>query len=164
MVCPQEAPWLLLPSGSEPLPPRPVLLLSLPQGPPSPPRAVVCMISVTVCVCLYGEPAGSRAGKQPVGWGRSARHRLRPWPRPPHPSQVVPPRVAIFPPPPSPAFTNSTPAWGLPSPGTEARSGPQPCLLLTGPSALTSVLSSCPPKPSPLRGGDQLATWCCFSG
>lgn len=54
MVCPQEAPWLLLPSGSEPLPPRPVLLLSLPQGPPSPPRAVVCMISVTVCVSVRG--------------------------------------------------------------------------------------------------------------
>nr|KAF6356143.1 syntaxin 1A [Myotis myotis] len=39
---------------------------------------------------------------------------------------------------------------------------PHPCLLLTPPSILSSP--AVPPKPSPLRGGDQLATWCCFSG
>uniref|UniRef100_A0A8P0SHQ7 Syntaxin-1A n=2 Tax=Canis lupus familiaris TaxID=9615 RepID=A0A8P0SHQ7_CANLF len=38
MVCPQEAPWLLLPSGWEPLLSHTILLLSLPSGPPYPPH------------------------------------------------------------------------------------------------------------------------------
>lgn len=38
----------------------------------------------------------------------------------------------------APLSLPSTPAWGLPSLGTRILSGPLPCLLLPGPSALTS--------------------------
>lgn len=102
----------------------------------------MCMIFVTVRVCTE-EAEGSQAGNSQRGGDGSARDRLRPWPRLSHPYQAGLPRVAMGP---FPCHNPNHPtlAWGPPSPGIKALSGPQPYLLLTNPSA-----PSCPLQLSP---------------
>lgn len=55
-------------------------------------------------------------------------------------------------------------AWGSTFPRVRDPSGLRPCAHLPCPFTLSPGLSSCFPSAEPLQGGDQLATWCCFSG
>lgn len=74
------------------------------------------MTLVTVCVCTE-EAEGSQAGQQPARWGWAGKGQTQALAQ----AALLIDRAAwgsqLCSPP--PAFSNSTPAWGLPSPGIE---------------------------------------------
>lgn len=95
MVHPEKVPWLLPPSGSEPSPFHPILLLLCHGALHTHPALSRCVHDLCKCASVQKRQRGARLGNSQRGGGGSARDRLRPWP--PHPSQARLPRVAMLP-------------------------------------------------------------------